>query len=111
MFDAVASKEVYERLLEQPGLTPAERAGVRMSLAECHMRAGDGAAARRHYLYAWGLAYYLTFEHRLLGSPALDRYVAPDARAVPPQQRFERLVGTPLEEFEPAWRKYIRTLD
>ncbi|MGA2622152.1 MAG: DUF1570 domain-containing protein, partial [Thermoguttaceae bacterium] len=39
---------------------------------------GDAAsaAADRYYAHGWGLAYYLAFEKHLLGSPALDRYVA-----------------------------------
>lgn len=61
--------------------------------------------SNRYYWYAWGLAYYLTFEKRLLADPALDRYVAPHAASLPPSQRFERLVGMPLAQFERVWQK------
>jgi hypothetical protein len=57
----------------------------------------DGAdpAAERYYCYAWGLAYYLTFARNVLGTPALDRYVAADAANTPPAARLERLGGGP----------------
>lgn len=67
-------------------------------------------ASGRHYDYAWGLVYYLTFERHLLGSPALDAFVADDAQSMPPVARFERLVGTSLSAFEQAWREYIAGL-
>jgi len=66
--------------------------------------------SNRYYWYAWGLAYYLTFEGRLLAEASLDRYVAPEAKATPPVERFERLVGMPLARFETVWQKYLRTL-
>jgi hypothetical protein len=45
----VTSRLIYERLLETPDLSDAERIGVRLDLAECCTREGDFAAARRHY--------------------------------------------------------------
>lgn len=67
-------------------------------------------AADRYYAYSWGLAYYLTFEQRLLGSPAMDQYVRQSAEAAPPAERFEKLVGMPLSQFESRWRQYILNL-
>ncbi len=72
-------------------------------------RSGDTASAR-HYLYSWGLAYYLMFELALLENDALDRYVAPSARHQPPIERFEQLVKMPLEQFEAKWREHMLTL-
>jgi hypothetical protein len=71
---------------------------------------GGGTTSARHYLYSWGLAYYLTFELGLLETEALDHYVAAEARDLPPMDRFERLVHMPLEQFEPAWRRYMLEL-
>ena len=68
------------------------------------------AAVDRYYVYAWGLAYYLTFEKRLLNAPALEKYLQSDAARLPPAQRFQELTGEPLEKFERAWRAYIRSL-
>jgi hypothetical protein len=69
---------------------------------------GSTEDAQRYYWYAWGLAYYLTFEKHLLTDPAFDRYVA-DAKPSP-VQRFEQLVGVPLGRFEVVWEKYIKAL-
>ena len=66
-----------------------------------------GIGSREHYLVSWGLAYYLTFERPLLTRKAMDRYTGPEAARMPPVARFERLVGTSLEQFEQAWRKAI----
>jgi hypothetical protein len=70
----------------------------------------DAERGGRLYLYAWGLAYYLCFERGLLGSPTLDAYVSADARPGPAVERFERLVGAPLGEFEPQWRQFVAGL-
>lgn len=67
---------------------------------------GDGAQ-QRHYLYAWGLAHYLTFEQNLLASDRLAEYVNPGSGAGDPVARFERLVGRPLAEFETEWRQAL----
>jgi hypothetical protein len=63
-----------------------------------------GGAPQRHYLYAWGLAWYLTFHENLLVSARLSEYVAGDARQADAVARFEQLTGRPLAEFEQAWR-------
>lgn len=66
----------------------------------------------RLYLYSWGLAYYLTFHRQLLGSSAMDDYMAGsesgEGRADDPSdeiERFEKLVGSSLDEFEAKWKK------
>lgn len=64
-----------------------------------------GETSARHYLYSWGLAYYLTFEQSLLGTRQLDRYVASEAQRLGPQDRFEQLIEMPLDEFERQWRE------
>ena len=71
---------------------------------------GLSGNTNRYYGRAWGLAYYLTFERNLLGTQALDAYVAKDAGQEPPAARFEKLVGVPLAKFEPQWRKFIAGL-
>ena len=70
----------------------------------------NGAAARRHYLYAWGLAYYLTFEKHVFDGGALDDYVRKAPGNRPPVERFEKLIGTPLAQFEREWQAYIQQL-
>jgi len=63
-----------------------------------------GATPQRHYLYAWGLAHYLTFRHNLLASGRLDQYVTQESQRLDSIARFEALTGQPLAEFESAWR-------
>ncbi len=63
-----------------------------------------GGSPQRHYLYAWGLAWYLTFHENLLASDRLSGYVAAEADEQDAIARFERLTGRPLAEFEKAWR-------
>ncbi|MGO9111832.1 MAG: DUF1570 domain-containing protein [Thermoguttaceae bacterium] len=67
-------------------------------------------AVDRYYVYAWGLTFYLTFEKHLLGSPALEKYLQSGSARLAPAQRFQQLIGMPLEQFEKDWRAYIRAL-
>jgi hypothetical protein len=71
---------------------------------------GLSGNTNRYYGYAWGLAYYLTFEQNLLGTKTLDAYVAKGAGQEPSAARFEKLVGRPLGQFEPQWRKFVAAL-
>lgn len=64
--------------------------------------------SQRHYLYAWGVAHYLTFHANLLASPRLDDYVATPAQPADPIARFERLVGQSLADFEKEWQAAMR---
>jgi hypothetical protein len=70
---------------------------------------GDRQVSDRHYLTSWALASYLTFERRLLGSAALDRFVQSPAGS-DPRAAFEEMVGQPLPQFEAEFRKYLQHL-
>ncbi len=63
----------------------------------------ESDTAQRHYLYAWGLAYHMAFESRLLTGKAMDLYVA-NKRNYGPMARFVRLVNTPLQKFDKQWQ-------
>ena len=63
----------------------------------------------RHYLYAWGLAWYLVFEFDLLRNQTLETYANGSAGGDAVKQ-FEQLVGQSLEEFEPRWREAMLRL-
>jgi hypothetical protein len=63
-----------------------------------------GGSPQRHYLYAWGVAWYLTFHENLLASDRLTEYVALRADEQDAIARFERLTARPLAEFEQVWR-------
>jgi hypothetical protein len=64
----------------------------------------------RLYLYAWALAWYLSFDEPVLGTPALERYLAREDRAQGAVERFEKLVGMPLAKFETRWRADLQTV-
>ncbi len=64
----------------------------------------------RQYLYCWGLAHYLAFEQRIIGSEALGRYVSLDAATQSPRERFEKLTALPLESFAAQWRQAMLAL-
>ena len=65
----------------------------------------------RQYLYSWGLAHYLAFEQRIIGSQALGRYVSLEAATQAPRERFEELAALPLESFEKQWRQAMLALE
>jgi hypothetical protein len=106
--NAVALKKLKEDLRGGPlPLAKLLAAGP-----EAFLPLGDKpqAATDRNYVYAWGLAYYLAHEKRLLGSAEMDRYVARSQPAPEPIERFQRLVGVPLDQFEKNWTAYILSL-
>ncbi|MBY0526142.1 MAG: DUF1570 domain-containing protein [Gemmataceae bacterium] len=66
--------------------------------------------ADRHYLTSWGLAHYLTFQRRLLGSKALEKYLQALGREGDPLATFQVLVGQPLADFEKEFHSYLQHL-
>ena len=73
-----------------------------------HGTAQDETA--RHYLYSWGLSYYLTFGRGPVSQAALERYVHPGGNT-PPVARFINFTGQSLDEFERSWHQYVLALD
>jgi hypothetical protein len=69
--------------------------------------ASDKQAADRYYLASWGLAFHLTFERRLLGTPRLDDYTRSLRTGADPVAAFQDLVGEPLPRFERGLRDYF----
>ena len=61
-------------------------------------------ASERLYLYSWGLAHYLVIREPVLQGKSLAAYVGKSNSSQSPQQRFEQMVGQPLDEFEKKWR-------
>jgi hypothetical protein len=72
--------------------------------------ASDQQTADRYYLTSWGLAFYLTFERRLLGTQALDRYVLALKAGAKPLEAFEELVGQPAGQVEKDFHHYLLRL-
>jgi hypothetical protein len=70
----------------------------------------DEQVSNEYYRASWALAHYLTFDRKLLGTPALDEYVESLGCGTDPEEAFQTLVGQPLDEFEKEWRKYLGSL-
>jgi hypothetical protein len=72
--------------------------------------AADQQISDRYYLASWALAFYLTFDRKVLGTKALDDYVKALKRGVEPQEAFSDLVGMPLPQFEKQFQQYLKQL-
>lgn len=66
--------------------------------------------AERAYLASWALAYYLTFERRLIGLEPFRKYLIAVNSGGDPRKAFEELVGQELPLFEKDWHTYLRHL-
>jgi hypothetical protein len=62
----------------------------------------DRRAAKRHYLYAWGFAYYLVFGPARLDATKLEQLADRSATSA---KHLEAILGKPLDEIEQEWRK------
>jgi hypothetical protein len=72
--------------------------------------AGDRQASDRYYLASWALAFYLTFDRKLLGTRALDDYARALRRGEAAPAAFRALVGQPLPQFEKEYLEYLKRL-
>jgi hypothetical protein len=89
------------------GLTDLLKSGPKQFLVH---HATEKQNSDSYYLSSWALAFYLTFERRLLGGKAMDAYVASLHRGVDPLDAFAELVGQPLSEFDKEFRAYLARL-
>jgi hypothetical protein len=71
---------------------------------------GDRQISDQHYLTAWAVTFYLTFEKRLFGSEAMDYYVRKLADKADTREAFEALVGQKLSQFEKDFARYLQNL-
>ncbi|MFT3878878.1 MAG: DUF1570 domain-containing protein [Gemmatales bacterium] len=62
--------------------------------------------ADRHYNASWALSHFLTFDLKLLGSPALVDFVSSPVSG-DEVKRFEKLTGMPIETCQQRWRDYL----
>jgi len=65
----------------------------------------------RSYLSSWALAYYLTFERRVFGTKALDRYIVELNLGTEPVLAFSELIGKDWDQFEQNWHDYFERLN
>ena len=94
------------------GASPLELADLLNAGSETFLsaHAADAQAASRMYYYSWGLAYYLAFEQGVFGTPQFDAYLNPAEGGKSAVERFERLVGKSLPEFQVEWRAAMLNL-
>ncbi len=71
---------------------------------------GDKRVSDRYYLASWALAFYLTFDRKLIGTPALDTYVRQLQRGTDPLEAFRELVNEPVADFERDFLRYLNHL-
>jgi hypothetical protein len=74
------------------------------------VHASDRQSSDRYYLTSWALAFYLTFERKLLGGRALDDYVRALGGGADPVAAFRDLTGQPLPQFEQEFQQYLKKL-
>ncbi|MDZ4819515.1 MAG: DUF1570 domain-containing protein [Planctomycetota bacterium] len=96
-------RRLQDDLQKQPRL-PLEELLAARSDAFLVAHSNSAEASQRYYLYSWGLAYYLAVQEPKLTLRALTEYFQRDP-SFSSVARFEKLVGMPLAEFEPKWRK------
>lgn len=94
---------LQEDLKGKSPLPLAELLGADASTFLVAHRGGVGNSSRL-YLYSWGLAYYLVFVQGALNKTAFVDYITPGGGGLTDVERFEQLVGKPLDEFEEQWR-------
>ena len=68
------------------------------------------AASNRAYLTSWALAYYLTFDRRVIGTADFKKYLVAVNSDSDPKQAFATLVGKDLNAFEKDWHAYLLRL-
>lgn len=112
--DAERLAKAHELLHPKPGkssglfpLADLLRARQETFLAE---HASQLAVADRAYLTAWGVAYYLTFEKRIVGSKDLDAYLIAVNTGDDPVKAFEAWIGQPVAAFEKELTAYLLRL-
>lgn len=74
------------------------------------VHADQRAAADRAYLTSWALAYYLTFERRMVGTREFHKYLAAVNSGGDPRRAFSTWAGRDLEAFEKQWHSYLLRL-
>jgi hypothetical protein len=72
--------------------------------------AGDRRASDQFYLTAWAVAHHLTFERRILGSPALDEYCRALAGGADPETAFAGLTGQTTADYEKDLAGFLQRL-
>lgn len=72
--------------------------------------ADEKGVSERAYLTSWALAFYLTFERKLLGTVPFQKYLTAINTGGDPRSAFAELVKEDLAVFEKEWHAYLLRL-
>lgn len=104
--DAPDRRRLAELQRDLRGAQPLALAELVRADAQRFLNAASDRTAQRYYLYAWGLAYYVTFEGNRW-QPGVIQAFLKNADDVEPGARLAQLVAMPIDQFEPLWRAAI----
>jgi hypothetical protein len=110
--DAVRLGRIKQKLRKKSGqplvpLATLLRTGKEAFLASHKDQKGG---SERAYESSWALAYYLTFERHVIGSPAFRKYLVAINLGEDATRAFTELVGQDLSAFEKDWYAYLLRL-
>ncbi|GIW80220.1 MAG: hypothetical protein KatS3mg105_2027 [Gemmatales bacterium] len=107
--DRVRLQQVHEaaRKGELLPLSTLLRSGAKDFLVA---HANEKEVSDRYYFNSWALAFYLTFDQKLLGKPQMHRYVESLKRGTDDLEAFRQLVGKPISQFEKEYHIFLRGL-
>lgn len=104
-YDAIQKAVKDKKLLGVPQLLKA----APKDFLVAHDAQRQGSA--RHYLNSYSLAYFLTFDRRILGTPQLQEYVQARKRGVDELVAFRALIGNKgMAQFEKDYQEYLSRL-
>lgn len=96
------------KVIDLASTNPLSLSELLMSSDKEFLAAHARPAATRHYAYAWGLAYYLSIETQVINRGTLAELSSSHHSS--PLERFQSVVGKPLDEFEREWRRAMLAL-
>jgi hypothetical protein len=104
-------KQVKERLKgKNGGLVPLANLLAIEKATFLASHKDQRGAAEQSYLTSWALAYYLTFQRRVIGTEAFRKYLVAVNAGGDPRKPFAELVEQDLPTFEKDWHAYLLRL-
>ena len=72
--------------------------------------AGDRGPADRAYLTSWAVAFHLTFDRHVVGTPKFEAYLKAVKAGEDPVASFETLIGQSVPDYDRDLRAYLNRL-
>jgi hypothetical protein len=110
--DAVRLERIKQKLRKKSGQPLVPLATLLTTGKETFLAShkDQKGGSERAYESSWALAYYLTFERRVIGSPAFRKYLVAINSGEEATRAFAELVGQDLPPFEKDWHAYLLRL-